>query len=274
MRVAARRQMGGSAAEREAGVLALERGRTFDAVAASYDAERSGYPEALFSDVVALARLEPGDRVLEIGCGSGQATSGFHAKGLDITAVDPGGSLVALAREKFAGSASIRFEVTSFEEWASAGRRFELVAAAQSWHWLRADTSFAKAADALSPSGCLAIFGHTPVWSAPLIACLEPAYAQLAPELWGPPPELWYLPGGPIPSLITASGRFGSREHKEYGWRRQYSAASFAAYLGTRSDYRLLPDNRRAELLAKIKEALPDTVDTDWVTNLYVARLA
>lgn len=249
----------------------MERGRSFDAVAADYDAQRSGYPAALFSDIADLARLPAGGRVLEIGCGSGQATTGFVALGLDVTGVDPGASLAAVAREKFAGVDTVRFEVAPFEEWVAEGRKFDLVAAAQSWHWVRGEIGYAKAAEALKPEGALAIFGHTPAWSAALLDRLAPVYATLAPELSGPAPETWYLPSGPISGLIEASGRFGRPEHRGYAWRRNYSAVGFVAYLGTRSDHLLLAEPRRARLLAAVKEALPENVETDWVTNLYVA---
>ena len=252
----------------------MERGQTFDAVAAAYDAQRSGYVSDMFSDIVDYGKLKPGDRVLEIGCGSGQATTGFLALGLDVTGVDPGAALIDLARNKFAGAGAVRFEVSSFEQWGSAGRRFELVAAGQSWHWLRAGLGYAKAADALAAHGGIAIFGHTPAWSVELLAVLEPVYSRLAPELWGAPPEAWYLPDGPVRDQIRASGRFEDVEHRGYAWRRSYSAAGFAAYLGTRSDHLLLPERRRTELLSSVESALPAIVEADWATNLYMARRA
>jgi ubiquinone/menaquinone biosynthesis C-methylase UbiE len=64
--------------------------RTFDSVAALYDAPRSGYPETLFADLMSLGGLKRGDRALEIGCGSGQANAGLVALGLDVDALDPG----------------------------------------------------------------------------------------------------------------------------------------------------------------------------------------
>ncbi len=252
----------------------MERGRTFDAAAAAYDAHRSGYPSQLFSDLIAMAKLKPGNRVLEVGCGSGQATAGFAAEGFDVTGVDPGASLLALARAKFVESETVRFEMASFEEWERGKRQYELVAAAQSWHWVRSDVGFAKAADALSPTGSIAIFGHTPTWSAELINRLEPAYARWASTIWGQPPEAWYLPNGPIPDLIGASRRFGPVERRDYKWRRSYTAASFAAYLMTRSDHLLMPSAHREELLSKVRSDLPDVFEANWVTNLYVAPVA
>jgi hypothetical protein len=81
--------------------------------------------------------------------------------------------------------------------------------------------------------GYIAIFGHTPTWSAELLGHLEPLYARLAPDVWGPPAENWYLPDGPIAGWVAASGRFGAVVHRGYSWRRRYSANAFAGYLGT-----------------------------------------
>ena len=250
-----------------------DRGRAFERAAALYDDQRSGYPKSLFADLMAIGRLRPGDRVLEVGCGSGQATEGFLAEGLEVHGVDPGASLIELARQKFARSAAVRFEEAAFEEWALAGRKFHLVAAAQSWHWVAPATGFAKAADALLPRGKLAIFGHVPDWSADLIGRLQPAYARFAPELWAPPGEAWYLPQGPIPDLIAASGYFERPQTRSYVWRRAYSARSFAGYLGTRSEILRLPAERRDALLRTIETNVPDRVETDWITRLHVSSL-
>jgi SAM-dependent methyltransferase len=249
----------------------MSQSRTFDSVAALYDAQRSGYPEALFADLVSLGGLKRGDRVLEIGCGSGQATAGLVALGLDVDGLDPGPALIELARLKFSDSPLPRFAVTSFEEWGLEDRKFRLVAAAQSWHWVRPDVGFPKAADALSPDGHLAIFGHTPHWSADIVERLRPVYLKWAPELWGTPSEVWYLPDGPIAGLIVASGRFGAVTHRSYAWRREYTPSAFAAYLATRSDYARLEKGRRDQLLRAVEAALPPSVETEWVTNMYVA---
>ena len=43
----------------------------FDGVAERYDAARPRYPRVVVDDLVALAGLGSGSRVLEIGCGTG-----------------------------------------------------------------------------------------------------------------------------------------------------------------------------------------------------------
>ena len=54
---------------------------TFDEAAELYDRARPGYPERLYDDLFALSGLSPGDRVVEIGPGTGQATAPMLKRG-------------------------------------------------------------------------------------------------------------------------------------------------------------------------------------------------
>lgn len=64
---------------------------TFDEVAELCDRARPRYPEVLFDDLVSLASLGVGSRVVEVGLGTGQATRPLAERGLPITAVELGG---------------------------------------------------------------------------------------------------------------------------------------------------------------------------------------
>jgi len=88
---------------------------TFDEVAELYDRARPGYPPELFDDLVALAGLGPASRVLEIGCGTGQATIPLVERGLDMTCLELGQSLAAVARQRLAGRADV--VVGDFDVW-------------------------------------------------------------------------------------------------------------------------------------------------------------
>jgi len=62
------------------GTLEPGYGTSFDEVAAEYDRRRSTYPPQLIDRALEVAEIGPGDRVLEIGCGTGQLTGSLLAR--------------------------------------------------------------------------------------------------------------------------------------------------------------------------------------------------
>src|ERR687885_2663713 len=128
----------------------------FDEAAELYDRARPGYPAALFSELAELACIGPGCRVLEIGCGTGQATVPLAERGCEIVCVELGASLAAVARRKLARFPSVRVEVTAFEAWPLPAEPFDTVCAATAFHWIDPAVRVTKAARALRRGGALA----------------------------------------------------------------------------------------------------------------------
>jgi ubiquinone/menaquinone biosynthesis C-methylase UbiE len=77
----------------------MEQRFAFDEIANLYKVARPDYPEALIEDVVSYADLKPNDKILEVGCGSGQATKSFAKRSFPIVAIDPGPEMLRGARE-------------------------------------------------------------------------------------------------------------------------------------------------------------------------------
>src|ERR1022692_3536408 len=77
-----------------------ELGRVFNEVPELYDRVRPTYPDELFADLVAITGMERRSSVLEVGCGTGQATRSLAALGYSVTAIEPGAGLAALARQR------------------------------------------------------------------------------------------------------------------------------------------------------------------------------
>jgi hypothetical protein len=127
----------------------------------------------------------------------------------------------------------------------------------------------------LSPRGSLAVFGHVPVGlPPPLLQPFKQIYLRHTGR-WGPPPEAWYLPGGPFKGWFDASGLFGPVEHRSYPWKWQHTASSYLNFLRTRSDHRMLAPAKREELLGEIAKAIDGhggEFDVDYETHLYMAR--
>src|SRR5256885_9205383 len=111
-------------------------GRVFNEVPELYDRVRPGYPDALSADLAAVTGLGARSAVLEVGCGTGQATRSLAALGCAVTAVEPGAEMAALARQRLAAFGNVTVETAAFERGDGPGRRFDALRAAASWHWV------------------------------------------------------------------------------------------------------------------------------------------
>ena len=90
---------------------------TFDQAADIYHRVRPDYPAALFDDLIVLAGLAPGDRLLEVGCATGKATLPLARRGFSITCLELGSELAAVARGNLAGF-DVEVVAGRFEDWA------------------------------------------------------------------------------------------------------------------------------------------------------------
>ncbi|MBC9879073.1 class I SAM-dependent methyltransferase [Bradyrhizobium sp. INPA01-394B] len=255
----------------------MEQRFTFDQIAGAYRTSRPDYPEALVDDVVAYAALCRGDPILEIGCGTGQATKSFAKRDLQIVAIDPGPEMIRTARESLVGFGNVELAEATFEAWPNDRGPFRLIIAAQSWHWVSPELRFVKAAKLLSSEGVLAIFGHVPTGlPGPLLEQFKDISLRHTGR-WGPPPEAWYLPSGPFKGWFDESGLFGPVEHRHYPWTWRHTTSSYAKFLGTRSDIRMLTQSVRDALVDDLSAAIDrhgGGFDMDYETHLYMARRA
>jgi ubiquinone/menaquinone biosynthesis C-methylase UbiE len=132
-------------------------GKVFDEIAVEYDRRRPTYPGELIDQACQVAGIGSGDHVLEVGCGSGQLTRGLVARGLHVTAVEPGKNLMALARQNLEGAGDVEFVNARFEDALLPRERFQAVFSASAFHWVDPEVSWQKAADVLVPDGTLAL---------------------------------------------------------------------------------------------------------------------
>jgi len=135
-------------------------GEVFDAVAEAYDRVRPSYPAELIDAACTIAALEPGSRVLEVGCGTGKLTEALVERGLVVDAVDPGVNMIALARRRVRDSDSVEFHLGRFEEVSLPEGVFDAVFSATAFHWIDPGVGWAKAARSLRPGGTLALIMH------------------------------------------------------------------------------------------------------------------
>src|SRR3954452_19247184 len=130
---------------------------TFGQDAELYDRCRPSYPPPLFTDLAALASLGAGARVLEIGCGTGQATLPLAQLGCTVVAMDLSPDMAAIARRNLAQFPNVTVVASAFEDWQPSNGTFDAVLSATAFHWLDPDVRMIKAADLLRPGGALGI---------------------------------------------------------------------------------------------------------------------
>jgi SAM-dependent methyltransferase len=142
------------------GTLARSCGNVFDEVAVEYDRNRPTYPDALVDRACAVAGVGDGDRVLEIGCGTGQLTRSLLARGLRVTALEPGDRLIRVAEANLKDVGDVELVHARLEDAQLPRESYRAVFSASAIHWVDPDLSWRKIADALAPKGTLALIQY------------------------------------------------------------------------------------------------------------------
>lgn len=251
----------------------------FDLDPELYDVVRSGYPAALFESIVELASLYPGDRLLEIGCGTGKATSWFAERGYSVTAVEKGPSLSDFARRRFAAMGNVSVVNTPFETYCDSSK-YNLVYAGSSFHWIDRDVAFSKCASHLCSGGHLALF-----WNDLIITdisrrktqLVEKAYAQILPE--------WHdrfigynadAVSEEREKAISESGFFKTPITLDFPFTETYTPSGYTLFLSTTSDHGALGGTTRRQLFGEIERIIGEecggTFTKEYRTSLFLAE--
>jgi SAM-dependent methyltransferase len=251
---------------------------SFDRVATQYHHVRPGYPEVVFDRIAAYANLDAASHLLELGTGTGKATLPFAQRGFSVVGLEPGEDLVRVARTVLAGFPRVQIHCTTFEGWSSSPAAFDLVFAAQSFHWLDPNGRLARIAFALRRPGAVAIFGNSATTAGdPLHERLQAVYAERAPSLLGRAEvHAWYgSADSPVVDELSRSTLFMDVHSEVFPWRQSLSSTEYCELLSTYSDHSTLPASELASLLSAIADvvrAAGDVITLDYRTALFQAR--
>jgi SAM-dependent methyltransferase len=116
--------------------------------------------------LVGLAGLEPGDAVLDLGCGTGMLANSFAQAGMAVTAMDPEPEMldVARARAQTAG-VSVRFVQGGSQDLHGGMGPFRLAVMGRAFHWMDRAATLRVLDTIVTPGGGVALFhdAHPPV---------------------------------------------------------------------------------------------------------------
>jgi trans-aconitate methyltransferase len=202
------------------------------------------------ADLIDLLDPQPGERILDLGCGTGHLTAAIAARGVEVTGFDSSPSMVAQARQNFP---KLRFHLADarsfrFEE------PFDAIFSNAALHWVReAGLVVESMAQALKPGGRLVlemgVKGN--------VALIRAAAEEVLTDAGFAADHTWYFPSlAEYSALLEDHGfetelawtfpRWNRLEHPERGlreWLEMFAGAYFAD----------VPESRREALLRAIE---------------------
>lgn len=140
----------------------MDKRLVFNEDVTNYDNCRPSYPEELYDAIFSYSKLHSETRILEIGIGTGQATTPFLEKGCDVTAVELGKDLITFVKEKFKGYSHFQVIHDDFISCNVPENSFDLIYCATAFHWLPEKERYEKVKGLLKPNGVLALFWNHP----------------------------------------------------------------------------------------------------------------
>jgi SAM-dependent methyltransferase len=256
------------------------RKESFDTVADAYDLYRRSPPPEVVNAVIELANLEPGSALLEIGCGTGQLSVPLAKHGVNLTAIELGPHLAALARQNLEEFPTARVDSSAFEDWPLPEPGFDGVVCANAFHWLDPEIRVSKSAEALRPGGSLEILhmhhvrGGTPGF----FEATQPFYLK-----WGLSDDPFFEPTAPadVPTMypeLDQAQEWSSVARRRFEIPMRHSTASYVGWLRTDSLVNSLDAQARRGFLDDIERLIASnyhgTVERNFVYDLIVATRA
>jgi SAM-dependent methyltransferase len=243
------------------------RATVFGRDAAAYERARPGYPDQAIEHMLDLVRPT---RVVEVGAGTGKATASVAQNGLELICLEPSAEMAELLEVR--GLPGVTVVRQTFEAWEPDIADFDLVYAAQAWHWVDPGVGLAKTRRILRPGGVLSL-----VWNLPRRRYDDFAdvYALHAPQILHEQDE-----------RITRRDRhdwladmevagFVDLDRFSHDWTVEMTASEIRELYSTYSDHIMLPDVTRHALLEGLEEAVEErggTVVQEYTTEVFSGR--
>lgn len=234
---------------------------TFDQDASLYEKARPGYPADLFEDIIEFSKISDDGRILEIGCGTAQATLPFALRGYSIHCIELGANLAAVAKRNLSNYPKVEVSVGRFEEYPLEDNSFDLAISGTAFHWIDPNIGYWKVAKVLRPAGTLALFWNKPVQtqvSAEMVQSIQTVYERVVPEMAKRFPGLVHPDAisTPVKDEIDRSQMFSNVTVFKYRWEAEYTAKAYVELLNTYSDHIALEKENRTRLFDGIENLI------------------
>jgi len=139
-------------------IINQEEGRIFGRISSLYDRARISYPTKLIDDIVNYSGIGQEGTILDVGCGTGQATLLLAQKGYKVTGLDISQDMINVAKEKCTSFPKVSFSVGTFEDVDFSDASLDIITSGMAWHWINPEGREEKAYRILKSGGTLALF--------------------------------------------------------------------------------------------------------------------
>lgn len=251
-----------------------ERVATFESNALAYDRFRPGYPPETFAEL-------PGGHdvtIIEVGCGTGQATVDLARRAGRVVATEPGPTLATLARDRVAGLPNVEIFQAPFEQAPLEASCADAVFAGLSWHWVDSTLGPRRLVEILRDGGVAVFAWHRPatepVGHERIDRVFEQAIQRLAPQLTERRTPLQGIAEAIEPLRRTPELDYQGR--RVVAWTRRLDADTARGLFATYSPYASLDPEVGDELLKTLHDAVAaepgEAIDTAMRTDVHTFR--
>ena len=248
----------------------------FDKAADFYDMYRPSYPHKIIQQLVERTQLDQQSKLLEIGAGSGKATELIKNYGCSITCVEVGEHLVKQGQKKFCDDKNITYKCARFEEMEDTKERYDVIMAAQSFHWLPQPIGFKKCAEFLKKDGYLALMWNMYLYDEreehQKLIQISNQYGGLADFVTMNEAK------GRIQTIVRSiedSGLFYTPMVDQELWKQDYTKEQYCGFLQTGNRFIQLTEEDKKHAyhdIAQLANQFGGKIRRPYMTVLYTAR--
>lgn len=241
----------------------MDKRKLFGEDVVNYDEHRPLYHNSLFEDILDFIDYSNGNVIsaIEIGCGTGQATTPFLKKGINVHAIEISKNMCDYVTEKYKDYKGFSVSNTEFEESIIINNSVDLLYSATAFHWIN-EGAYQKVFNIIKPNGTVALF-----WNYPFVSKNDDAVHVAIQEVYNKYSEKGYIQKtekpkeddyekyNPIVEKLLDYG-FIEFDSKKYKSIRELTAKEYLGLLNTYSDHRQMELSHRLAFESDIVEAI------------------
>lgn len=230
---------------------------SFDKSVNDYEESRPLYVKELYDDIFKYKEINADSDVLEIGIGTGKATLPILKTNCHVAAIEPGGNLTEVCKEKYKGYNNFSIYNTTLQEYECPAESFDLIYSATAFHWIPEEYGYKRVYELLKKGGVFSRFAYH--------AGSDKKRPQLTHEIQELYKKYMHQTGerreyseDEARSLAELAAKYGfvDTKYKMYSFTKDFTADEYMKLLHTYSDHMRLEEPDRNGLLNGIYDVI------------------